>query len=98
MKKVRVPKGPKTLFDKVKDKDATFASQVYSMTDEALKAKIISCEEQVETVEEAKENDADMKETKEKLNTMNESYSEPLKTLKLKKRLIMQILKERGKL
>jgi hypothetical protein len=98
MAKGKGKKGPPTLWDKVNAVDATFASEVYSMSDEALKEKLVQMASHQADIEAAKEADADLERIKEELKTANQTYSDPLKAIRLKRGLSVQVLKERGKL
>jgi hypothetical protein len=90
-------KGPKTLFDKVKEADPYFVQEVYSMTDEKLDEKLSEMAKQVTQNENARDADDDIKKLREQLKTANQTYSVPINTLKLKRKLIYKILEERGK-
>jgi len=91
-------KGPKTLWDKVNAIDSTFAAEIYSRSDESLKDGLVTMANHANSIEEAKENDPDLKSIKEQLKTANQTYSEPLNAIKLKRKLSIQVLRERGKL
>lgn len=91
-------KGPPSLWDKVNALDPAFASEVYSLSDEALKDKLVQMASHQADIEEARSKDSDLERIKEELKTANQTYSEPLKAIKLKRSLSVQVLKERGKL
>ncbi len=91
-------KGPATLWDKVNAMDAIFAGEVYSLSDDSLKDKLVQMASHQADIEEAKENDTDLESKREALKTANQTYSEPLKAIRLKRALSVQVLKERGKL
>lgn len=93
----RKPKGPVTLYDKVNKLDPAFAAEVYSFTDDLLKQRLVDLTKTEEELSDAKEKDPDLAEARERLKTANESYREPLKASKLKKKLILQVMSERGK-
>jgi hypothetical protein len=86
----------KSLIDQVRDIDSGFADEVYALTTEALKEKVISLDKYALELEEAKKADPDLAAKREAVKTANESYAEPLKASKLKRKLIFQILQERA--
>jgi len=91
-------KNSKTTFDKVKDLDPDFAQEVNTMTDSDLKERVIVLTKYSMEIEEAKKEDQDLASLKEQLKTTNQTYTEPLKANKLKRQLILDVLKSRGKL
>lgn len=98
MAKRKGPKMPKTLWDKVKDVDETFATEIYSYTDEQLKDRLVTFANEQDKIETAKADDQDLKRLTEEKKTASESYDVPNKGIKLKRKLVLQTLKERGKL
>lgn len=94
----RPSKAPKTTFDKVKDLDPNFAEEVNTMTDSDLKEKVVTLTKYSMEIEEARKDDQDLASLKEQLKTANQTYTEPLKANKLKRQLILDVLKSRGKL
>jgi hypothetical protein len=90
-------KQPKTLFDKVNDLDPTFASEVYLLKEEQLNGKLAEMAKHQTEIEDAREADIDLASLKEQAKVANESYSEPLKAMRLKRKLITKVLQERGK-
>lgn len=90
-------KGPKTLFDKVNDVDPTFASEVHLLKDSELNDKLATMAKHQTEIEDAREKDVDLASLREQVKVANETYSEPLKAMRLKRKLIYQILQERGK-
>lgn len=97
-KKNRKPKAPKTLWDKVKEFDEALATTIYSCTDEELKAKLVGYADETNKVEKAREDDTDLLSLKEQVKTAGETYSIPLKRNRMKVKLVLQVLTERGKL
>lgn len=89
-------KGPKTTYDKVKDLDPNFIEEVYTMRVEALKERIVTLTSHSMEIEEAKSKDTDLKSKQDAAKEAAKTYSEPLAANKLKRRLIIQILNERG--
>lgn len=90
-------KGPKTLFDKVKEIDPYFIEEVYKDTDNKLNDRLSTIAKEMTTQEDARDADPDLKSLREQLKTAGETYSKPLNALKLKRKLIYKILVERGK-
>jgi len=93
----RARKGPKTLWDKVKDIDETFAQEVYSATDENLRNRLSTIAIQMTLNENEMEKDQDLKSLREQAKQAAKTYTEPLAALKLKRKLCYKILEERGK-
>jgi hypothetical protein len=93
----RSKKGPKTLWDKVKEVDETFAQEVYSATDDNLKSRLSTICIQMTLNENEMEKDQDLKSLREQAKQAAKTYTEPLAALKLKRKLVYKILEERGK-
>lgn len=96
-KRFKLPRGPKTLFDKVKDIDPTFIEEVYVLSEDQLKAKLVGMLKEQTDLETAKDSDTDLKQKQEAARVAGETYSVPFKAIKLKRRMIFQVLGERGK-
>lgn len=94
----RTPRTPKSAFDKVKEMDPSFAEEVNTMTDSDLKEKVVTLTKYSLEIEEARKDDSDLASLKEQLKVANQTYTEPLKANKLKRQLILDVLKSRGKL
>lgn len=92
----KAKKGPKTLFDKVKDLDPTFVEEVYMLKNEQLNDKIAGMAKDRTLLEVSQSKDSDIKSLKEQLKTANETYTLPIKAIKMKTKLIYKILQERG--
>ena len=90
-------KGPKTLWDKVKEVDETFAQEVYGATDDNLKSRLSTICIQMTLNENEMEKDQDLKSLREQAKQAAKTYTEPLAALKLKRKLVYKILEERGK-
>jgi len=90
-------KGPKTLFDKVKEIDPYFAEEAYASTDEKLNERLSTIAKEVTAIEDAKDADLDLKKLQEQAKVAGETYTLPQKALKLKRKLVYKILQERGK-
>jgi hypothetical protein len=93
----KAKKGPKDLYDKVKDIDPYFAEEAYSATDEKLNEKMAGFSKTLTEIEEARDMDESLKQLREQLKVAGQTYSEPIKGIKLKRKLVYKILKERGK-
>lgn len=89
---------PKTLWDKVREFDEDLAVTVNSATDESLKGRLVNLSKEDDGLEDAKSKDSDLISLREQLTTANQTYSVPLKQNKLRRKLILQTLQERGKL
>jgi hypothetical protein len=98
MAKRRAPKGPETLYDKVKKFDEELATRVTVLTDDELTKKLTTFADEDDRVEGAREQDTDLAHIRTELKTANETYTVPLKRNKLRRKLVLQTLKERGKL
>lgn len=94
----RQSKTPKTAYDRVKELDPNFAEEVNTMTDSDLKEKVVVLTKYSMEIEEARKDDQDLASLKEQVKVANQTYSEPLKANKLKRQLILDVLKSRGKL
>jgi hypothetical protein len=94
----RMPRGPKSLIDKVRDIDPTFADEAYSLSDDDIKAKMLTMAKHRSEIEAAKKTDSDLKSKQMEVREANKTYSEPLKAIKLKTDLSLEILKDRGKI
>jgi hypothetical protein len=92
---------PKTPFEKLvaklKEVDPYFVESIYSSKDEDLNSKFGSLAKQMTEIENARDNDDDLKAKKEELKVLNETYTEPLKAIKMKRKFIYKVLEERGK-
>jgi len=93
-RKVRLPKG---LWDKVKEVDETFANEVYTLSDVQLKEKVVDMSKYQTELEFAREKDQDLKSKQEQAKIAGETYTTPLKAIKLKRQLVFKVLKERTK-
>ncbi len=98
MARARKIRMPKSLWDKVKDVDETFATEIYSLTDEQLKEKLVNFANEQQLYEDKKAGDSDLKRLTEARKTASDTYDVPLKGIKLKRQLTIRTLRERGKL
>jgi hypothetical protein len=87
----------KTTYDKVNEIDPSFASEVFSLKDEELNGKLALMAKHRAEIEEAKSSDEDLRRLRDEIKVAGESYSQPLKGIKLKTKLVVEILKGRGK-
>lgn len=92
----KVKKGPKSLFDKVNEVDPSFAEEVYALREDQLKEKLVTMARHDTEVEEARKNDTDLQSLREQVKVAGQTYSEPLKANKLKRKLIFEVLSTRG--
>ena len=97
MAKRKAPKGPKTLFDKVKEVDEYFVQEVYTLSDDQLRQKLSDISIQTSYEESNRDKDDDLKQKQEVAKEAGKKYSEPINALKLKRKMVFQILSERGK-
>lgn len=90
-------KGPKTLFDKINEIDPNFTSEAYALTQEQLNSKLSDMAKQQTEVEDARSLDQDLKSKQEQAKEAGKVYGEVFKALKLKRKFVIQVLQERGK-
>lgn len=89
-------KGPQTTFDKVKALDPSFVEEVYTLTTEALKERSLGITKQSLELEHARSEDQDLKSKQEQAREAGKVYREGLTAARLKQKLIVEILSERG--
>ena len=73
-----------------------FAQDAESLSPEALKAAVIVCETNVAESERAKENDEELHALREKLQELNGSYADAVKTQRSKIRYMLLLLEQKG--
>ena len=88
--------GPKTLEEKVFNLDQAFAEEVRSGTAQQAKDRILKLDKYETELEEAKKEDQDLASKKDALRVANQTYSEPLKAIKLKRAFALKVLTEKG--
>jgi hypothetical protein len=93
----RKTRSKKTLADKVRDLAPEFADAALIMSDDQLKDKLVEMAKYDEELEEAKKNDLDLQEKKAVYDAAKESYTEPLKANRIKRKFILEILANRHK-
>lgn len=97
-KRGRARKAPKTTYDKVKEFDADFAATVMVASEEDMKARLLDIAAYDERLAAAKSADPEIASLSNQLKTANQTYKVPLSQNKLKRRLILETLKDRGRL
>ncbi len=95
-KRGRKAKGPKTLEEKVRDVDAVFVDEIRVLTPDAVKDRLVKLDRYETELLETRKEDMELASLKEKTKTANETYSEPLKAIKLKRQFMLVVLKEKG--
>jgi hypothetical protein len=91
-------KGSKSLFDRVRDVSPELAGVIYSMTDDALRARLVDIANATAEMEDKKAADEALADAQKLASEMAKTYSEPIKAQRLCSRLIIVTLRERGKL
>ena len=94
-KRGRKAKGPKSLEEKVRDADPAFPDEVRVATPDQIKDRLVKLDRYETELLDAKKNDLELQSLREKTKTANETYSEPLKALKLKREFVLSILAEK---
>jgi hypothetical protein len=89
-------RGPKTLEEKLYDLDKGFVDEVRVGTAEQVKEKLINLDKHEKEIEEAKTDDSDLASKREALKVANETYSVPLKAIRLKRTFALKVLAEKG--
>jgi len=89
-------KAAKTLEDKVNDIDSFFAEELRAGTVEQAKDKLLKLDRYETELEEAKKEDQDLASKREALKIANQTYSEPLKAIKLKRAFTLKVIAEKG--
>ena len=87
----------KSLIDRVRDVDSEFADNVFSLSVDELNKKLSDMAKYQEELNVAKENDTDLRTKREQLRVCNQTYSEPAKAIKLKTKLVVEVLQGKGK-
>lgn len=88
--------GPKTLEEKLCDIDKAFVDELRLGSAQQAKDKILKLDRYETELEEARKNDQDLASKKEALKVANQTYSEPLKAIKLKRAFALKVLTEKG--
>lgn len=86
----------KTLEGKLMDLDEVFVSEIRLSTKDGVKDRLIKLDKYETELESAKKDDLDLASKREALAVANQTYSEPLKAIKLKRSFALQVLSEKG--
>jgi hypothetical protein len=97
MSKPKLKKGPKTLEDKIRDFDGSFVEEVYAANNDQLKDRLVALASYDELLDKQEKEDEDLKQKREVAKEAAKTYSEPRAANKLKRKLVVQILGDRGK-
>jgi hypothetical protein len=89
-------KGPKSLEEKLRDMDDSFADEVRLSTTQQIKDRLLKLDKYECELEDARSDDEDLKSKREQLKVANETYSVPLKAIKLKRAFSMKVLTEKS--
>ena len=87
----------KTTEEKIREIDGSFVDEAYLATPEQLKEKLLQLATYKEELEKTRSEDEDLKTKKGIYDTAKETYTEPLKAIGLKQKLIVEIMSARGK-
>ena len=95
-------RGPLTAIEKMEKKlkeiDPDFLGSVHSSKTEDLEKRMLGYAKDMTGIENARDEDPDIKAKKEELKVLNSTYGDPLNAIKLKRKYIYKILGDRGKL
>jgi len=83
---------------KLKEIDPYFVEGVYASNEDELNKKMGVYAKEMTSVENARDEDPDIKAKKEELRVLGSTYSEPLAAIKMKRKFIYKVLGDRGKL
>ncbi len=86
----------KTWWDKLKEADPYFVTEVEAMGADALRDSLVKLCVRKQELEEAQKSDVDISRLSNELKTARETYTEPLSTIKLKTKALLQMLELRG--
>lgn len=86
----------RSLEEKLIEIDVQFVDDIRSSTADSIKDKVVKLDRYESEIEEARKEDSSLASLKEELKTANETYSEPLKTIKLKRKYALKVLSEKG--
>lgn len=88
-------KGPKTLEEKVKDLDDLYADEIRLSTVDQIKDRLLKLDKYECELIDARAEDEDLKSKREQLKVANETYTVPLKAIKLKRAFGLKVLAEK---
>ncbi len=86
----------KSLEEKVKDLDPHFIEEVRTGDSFKIKEKLVSLSKYENQLEEARKDDMDLASKREALKIANQTYSDPLNAIKLKRQFALKVLAEKG--
>lgn len=89
-------KGPKTLEEKIRDMDDAYADEVRLSTQQQIKDRLLKLDKYECDLEAARSDDEDLQSKREQLKIANETYSIPLKAIKLKRAFGLKVLSEKA--
>jgi hypothetical protein len=95
-KRGRKAKGPKTLEEKIRDADVSFVDEIRVATPDQIKDRLVKLDRYETELLDTKKNDMELQSLREKTKTANETYSVPLKAVKLKREFMLVVLTEKG--
>lgn len=87
----------KSIEEQIKEMDGSFVDEVLSMDADALAKRLVGLVKNQQEIQKAKTDDDDLKRAAEVKKGLEETYSLPLKAIKLKLSFLVQLLKEKGK-
>jgi len=96
MKKQRIQKGPKTLEEKLKAIDPSFADEVRLSTPDQIKDRLIRLDRYEDELIAVREEDQELRSKRDVARAAGQGYSEPIKAIKLKRAFSLKILSEKG--
>ena len=85
----------KTVYEKAKETDKHFVEEVEFAPLSVLYEKIADIEKYVFELADAKKEDPDINQLKERLKVANQAYKEPLDAAKIKKKYLLQLIESK---
>ena len=89
-------KGPKTLEEKLYSLDKEFIDELRAGTGQQAKDRLIKLDRYETELLDARDEDSDLASKREALKVANQTYTEPLKAIKLKRAFTLKVLTEKG--
>jgi len=86
----------KSVEAKINDIDEAFCGSIRSSSSDEIKEKLIKLDRYENELHGAREDDMDLASKKEALKVANQTYTEPLNAIKLKRSFALKILDEQG--
>jgi len=93
---MRKSRQPKTLEEKVFSIDPDFITEIRGGTLDEAKNKLFRLDKYETELMDARDDDQDLASKREELKVANQTYSEPLKAIKLKRAFALKVLAEKG--